>query len=102
MAPKKRVQNGGDELDTKLQHAVTTLNELAASLSAILESRGVSVPAPEADSPAPAEEPAVEETKTGAPAEDAPAEDAAETKEGGGRKPKTAKKTAKKSAPKKK
>jgi hypothetical protein len=101
MAPKtKRVQNGGDELDTKLQHAVTTLNELAASLSAVLESRGASVP--ETDAPAPAEEEPVEETKTDAPAEDAPAEDAAETKEGGGRKPKTAKKTAKKAAPKKK
>lgn len=100
MAPKsktpKRAQKGGDDLDTKLQHAVTTLNELAASLGAVLESRGASVPAAE-DAPVPAEVAAAEDSP--APAEDTPAAQE-ETKEGGGGK--KAKKTTKKAVPKKK
>jgi hypothetical protein len=95
MAPRKTSkskQRGGDDVDSKLQHAVTTLNELAASLSAVLESRGVSVP----DAPAP-EAPPAEDAPADEPpaAEDAPADDAAT---GGGKK----KKTSAKKAPKKK
>lgn len=99
MAPKSKTkktkQHGGDDIDAKLQHAVTTLNELAASLSAVLESRGVSVP----------ETPAVEETPAAAetPVEDTPIVEetlaAEEPVEGGGKKKKAA---AKKAAPKKK
>lgn len=93
MAPKKRSQKGGDDVDAKLQHAVTTLNELAATLSAVLESRGATVPA--------ADEAKNEETKK---ADEEIKEADEETKgadeetpaEGGG------KKTKKKAAPKKK
>lgn len=103
MAPKTKKQpkqKGGDDVDTKLQHAVTTLNELAASLSAVLESRGATVPAaveaPAAEEAA-EETPAVEETPA---AEETPAEGASEEPAAGGGKKK--KKAAKKAAPKKK